>query len=360
MLDRVTPLGKVAARLAETIDGRREYTVVKNDNIFRSSFIDQHLFSSEYERARSLLSDLLEQYRGVGLQEALGGGQVMGPLGKTWIIRSSEPAPSSSPAPQAALDRLQRDLRLVHGIGPTLESRLRCRGYDGIKDLCWHRRFAPAARGVLEILEMGTPAAIARVCTERHGPSHPGVFLATELYREEEHIYLDLETLGLFSRPVILFGLARIRDGQVEVEQHLVTDLASERGALAAALQAIRHGSLLISFNGRSFDVPYLAERASFYSLPFLAPHHHMDLLPLARRCWRDRLPNCRLGTIEAGVLGHHRRDDLPSAMVPEFYAAFQRSGNPGPLVPVITHNRQDLVSMVHIVASLREACHAA
>lgn len=358
-MDRA-PFGKVAARLAETIDGRQEYTVVKNDNIFRSSFIDRHLFSSEYERARALLGELLEQYRGTDLEEVLGGGAVEGPLGESWVIRSSEPAPPSTPAPHAALERLHRDLRLVRGIGSVLENRLRCRGYGVISDLCWHRRFAPAARGVLEILEMGNPAAIARVCTERHGASHPGVFLSTELYGEEDHVYFDLETLGLFSRPVILFGLARLREGQVEVEQHLVTDLACERGALAAVLRAIGEERLLVSFNGRSFDLPYLAERAAFYGLQSPSPHHHLDLLPLARRCWQDRLPNCRLGTIETGVLKHHRGDDLPSAMVPEFYAAFQRSGNPGPLLPVIAHNREDLVSMVRIVASLREACYAA
>lgn len=354
------PLDKVATRLAEAIDRRREYTVVRNDNIFRSSFIDRHIFSSEYERARSLLRELLEEYRGADLEEVLDGEQVEQSSGASWVLTSTEPAPPSAPDPRAALECLNRDLRLVHGIGPILETRLRRRGYSVIGDLCWHRRFGPAARDVLDVLETRNPAAIARICSERHGASHPGVFLASELHRGDDHLYFDLETLGLFSRPVILFGLARLRGDQIEVEQHLVTDLAGERGALAAVLRAIGERRLLISFNGRSFDLPYLAERATFYRLSSPSPYHHLDLLPLARRCWQDRLPNCRLGTIEAGVLGHHRGDDLPSAMVPEFYAAFQRSGNPGPLLPIIHHNREDLVSMVRIVASLREACHAA
>jgi uncharacterized protein YprB with RNaseH-like and TPR domain len=45
--------------------------------------------------------------------------------------------------------------------------------------------------------------------------------------------------------------------------------------------------------------------------------------------------------------------------MVPEFYEAFLTSGNPGPLVPIITHNRQDLVSLARLFCLLREGVPA-
>lgn len=354
------PLGGVAARLRETIDENREYTVVRNDNLFRASFVDRHVFSTEYGRARALLADLLAAYDGVPVDEAVRGAWADGPLGESWVVSSSEPTPGPAPRPDAALRLLRRDLRLVHGVGPALESRLARRGYAGIDDLVWHRRLAPAAQWALEALDSGDPSRIARFCADRRGRSHPDFFLAAELHDEAEHIYLDLETLGLFSRPVILFGLARLRDGRIEVEQHLVRDPAYERGALAAALAALGDAALLISFNGRSFDVPYLAERAAYYGLDHAVPAHHLDLLPIARRLWRDRLPDCRLSTVEAGVLGHERPlDDLPSAMVPEFYTAYHRTGNPGPLLPILAHNREDLISMVRLVARLREVCHA-
>lgn len=353
------PLGGVAARLRESIDRNREYTVVGNDNLFRASFVDRHVFSSDYGRANSLLEELLDEYDGVTVEEAIDGDWMDGPLGGSWVVSSSEPAPGPAPRREAALQMLRRDLRLVHGIGPALESRLTRRGYRTIDDLVWHRRLAPAARRALEILDSGDPARIARYCADRRGRSHPDVFLATELHEGDEHIYLDLETLGLFSRPVILFGLARLHGDRVEVEQHLLRDPAHERGALAAALAPLRDAGLLISFNGRAFDVPYLAERAAYYGLVHAVPAHHLDLLPIARRLWRDRLPDCRLSTIEAGVLGHERADDLPSAMVPEFYTAYHRSGNPGPLVPILAHNREDLLSMVRLVSRLREVCHA-
>ncbi len=352
------PFESVATRLRETIDRNREYTVVGNDNIFRASFVDRHVFSGEHGRARALLAGLLEEYDGVPVEEAVPGNWADGPLGASWIVSSSEPAPGPAPRPDAALRLLHRDLRLVHGVGPALESRLARRGYGALDDLVWHRRLAPAAHRALEALDSGDPARIARFCADRRGRSHPDVFLAAELHDETEHVYFDLETLGLFSRPVILFGIARLHSGRIEVEQHLVRDPVHERSALAAALVSLGRGRLLVSFNGRSFDVPYLAERAAYYGLDHAVPAHHLDLLPISRRLWRDRLPDCRLCSIEAGVLGHERIDDLPSAMVPEFYTTYHRTGNPGPLVPILAHNREDLVSMVRLVARLREVCH--
>lgn len=353
------PLGRVASRLRETIDRNREYSVVENDNLFRASFVDRHVFSSEHGRARALLADLLTEYEGVSVDEAVTGAWRSSPGGESWVVSSTEPVPGPFSRPETALRLLRRDLRLVHGVGPALESRLSRRGYASIDDLVWHRRLAPAARWALDALDSGDPSRIARFCADRRGRSHPDFFLASDLCDEAGHVYLDLETLGLFSRPVILFGIARRRGAQVEVEQHLVRDPAHERGALASALEAIEDASLLVSFNGRSFDAPYLAERAAYYGLRLALPDNHLDLLPLARRLWRDRLADCRLCTVEAGVLGRERTDDLPSAMVPEFYTAYHRSGNPGPLLPILAHNREDLVSMVRLVTHLREVCCA-
>ncbi len=41
--------------------------------------------------------------------------------------------------------------------------------------------------------------------------------------------------------------------------------------------------------------------------------------------------------------------------MVPEFYEAYLRTGNPGPLVPIVEHNRQDVVSLARLFALLSE-----
>ncbi|MHA1146538.1 MAG: ribonuclease H-like domain-containing protein, partial [Candidatus Helarchaeota archaeon] len=79
------------------------------------------------------------------------------------------------------------------------------------------------------------------------------------------------------------------------------------------------------------------------------------DLLHFSRRAWKDMLPNCKLSTLETCLLGLEREIDLPSALVPEFYETYSKEQNPGPLVPIVEHNKQDLISLVCIFSKLRE-----
>ena len=69
-------------------------------------------------------------------------------------------------------------------------------------------------------------------------------------------------------------------------------------------------------------------------------------MLHFSRRRWKDTLPSLRLTALEKEILGICRNDDIPGALVPEFYEAYRRSGNCGPLVPILEHNRQDVISL--------------
>ena len=72
----------------------------------------------------------------------------------------------------------------------------------------------------------------------------------------------------------------------------------------------------------------------------------HFDVLHFSRRQWKDQFPSLRLSALEREILGITRNDDVPGQMVPEFYETYLRTGNCGPLVPIVEHNRQDVVSL--------------
>jgi uncharacterized protein YprB with RNaseH-like and TPR domain len=91
-----------------------------------------------------------------------------------------------------------------------------------------------------------------------------------------------------------------------------------------------------------------------YYGLSHRVEHPNFDLLPFARRLFRESLPNCRLETVEK-VLSVERVIDIPSALVPEFYLDYLRERNVGPLVAIIEHNRQDLLSLVLLLKKLWE-----
>jgi uncharacterized protein YprB with RNaseH-like and TPR domain len=77
-----------------------------------------------------------------------------------------------------------------------------------------------------------------------------------------------------------------------------------------------------------------------------LARIPHFDVLHFSRRRWKDHFRSLRLTALETEILGIRRNNDIPGQMVPEFYETFLRTGNCGPLIPIIEHNRQDVVSL--------------
>jgi uncharacterized protein YprB with RNaseH-like and TPR domain len=239
------------------------------------------------------------------------------------------------------------DLTLVHGIGPTTQTRLRSKGFRTLLDLMQHPKFRRYTQDVLKCLHNGSSIEIMDLIGSRHAKSHPSVLGMAGLHEPEDYVFLDIETLGLFSRPIILFGIGTIENGNLEVQQYLLRDIDEEQPALMATLDHLSGDHpALVTFNGKSFDVPYVSERLAYYDMGSLARIPHFDVLHFSRRRWKDQLPSLRLAALETEILGICREDDIPGQMVPEFYEVYLRTGNCGPLIPIIEHNRQDVVSL--------------
>jgi uncharacterized protein len=169
-------------------------------------------------------------------------------------------------------------------------------------------------------------------------------------------VCLDLETTGLATGPgtlAFLVGLGWWAADCLNVRLLLLPDHADEEALLELVRSLIPPDATLVTYNGRSFDWPLLVSRYRLHRREPPPIGQHLDLLPLSRQLWRPRLGNARLSTIEAGVCGVERFDDLPGAMIPERYFAYLRDRRPGPLVPVIEHNRQDIVSLGRLLAVL-------
>jgi uncharacterized protein YprB with RNaseH-like and TPR domain len=168
---------------------------------------------------------------------------------------------------------------------------------------------------------------------------------------------LDIETLGLSSVPIILIGLARINDNKVLIDQYLPRSTKEEPAILIACIDHLRESDTIITFNGRRFDIPFIEDRLSHHKIEEnLYNKIHYDALPLSRSAWKAKLPNCKLGTLEKYILGIEREDDVPSRSVPDFYRTYIRYNNVGPLVPIIDHNKQDLITLAKIFSKLRES----
>lgn len=170
----------------------------------------------------------------------------------------------------------------------------------------------------------------------------------------EDLVVLDLETAGFWGCPVFLVGLLLAEEGRLVTLQLLARDYPEEAGIVAATAAVLASRSLLVTFNGKSFDVPFLAERAVVHQVALASTGlQHVDVLHVARRRYATELADCRLQTLERHVAGIERSGDLPSAEIPAAYHAFVASGSLKTLAPVLHHSRVDLVATALLFASL-------
>jgi hypothetical protein len=166
--------------------------------------------------------------------------------------------------------------------------------------------------------------------------------------RPEEILFLDLETTGL-SRAAgtlaFVIGLGRFveAEGGLVVDQLLLRDPAAEGRVLELLAPYLEGARLLVSFNGRGFDLPVLRNRAVLCRASLALDTPHLDLLPPSRRLFRPRLSNCRLCTLERDLLGFERQGDVEGAEAPRIYADYLRTGRWDELTLVLEHNRLDV-----------------
>lgn len=169
----------------------------------------------------------------------------------------------------------------------------------------------------------------------------------------EQAIFLDTETSGLAGGTgtiVFLTGVGRFEDGQYVVRQYFARDPAEEGAYLPHLHDLLHRARGVVSFNGKSFDLPLLRSRFILAGLPVPdLGFSHLDLLHPARRLWRARLGACNFGHLEQTVLGHHRgAEDVPSWLIPSLWQRFAAgANNVDDMARVLQHNLDDIVSMV-------------
>lgn len=169
-------------------------------------------------------------------------------------------------------------------------------------------------------------------------------------------LFLDLETTGLGACQIFLAGVMEWDGDQLVVRQYLARDYSEEPAVLSLLAARLRPGTVLVTFNGRTFDVPCVRMRAAATGVRIPHDPEHLDLLPACRRAWRHRLPNCKLQTLERWVCGRSRAGDIPGAEVPAAYHAFVRSGDAADLARIVEHNARDLLTLAELLARLSAA----
>lgn len=200
----------------------------------------------------------------------------------------------------------------------------------------------------------------------RHGLSHLEEVLGVdqsalkELLRDalgtgfdlRQAVFVDTETTGLAGGTgtyAFLVGLGFFEGDYFRVLQFFMRDYHEEPALLHHLRETFQDTPALVTFNGRTFDVPLLHTRCITARLePIWTGIPHLDLLPPSRRLWRTRLRSCSLSSLEQNVLGVQRTsEDVPGWQIPAMYFRYVQTGDAREMERVLYHNAQDILSMV-------------
>jgi uncharacterized protein YprB with RNaseH-like and TPR domain len=172
--------------------------------------------------------------------------------------------------------------------------------------------------------------------------------------------FIDTETTGLAGGTgtyAFLVGVGVFEDEQFTVHQFFMRDYDEEPAQLHAIGELLDGLDAVVSFNGKSFDMPLLETRFIMNRQPpRLSDAPHLDLLPAARRFWKYRLESCALSSLETEILGVERTQaDVPGWLIPSLYADYARSRDAREMPRIFYHNAQDILSLVTLAARMCE-----
>jgi uncharacterized protein YprB with RNaseH-like and TPR domain len=129
-------------------------------------------------------------------------------------------------------------------------------------------------------------------------------------------------------------------------EQAFARDYEEEGGMLHYVREKFGDFDALVTYNGRSFDVPFVRTRMAVNRIDFEERFDHIDLLYFARRAFSGVLDNCKLQTVEYHLRAQGRTGDIPGSRIPAAYHDYVRTGKAGLMARVMYHNQMDLLTM--------------
>ena len=282
------------------------------------------------------------------------------------LLGPGRPAPAAAPGErQATLDELRAKMAAIVG-RPPVEREL---PDPETTLLPFVRRDTEHGPLCIRRERLGRSHHVGRMCVDEAARADPRLLALLALdpslasVDPTRALYLDTETTGLGGGAGVLAFLVGMAwfddDGGLVMEQQLLQRPGEEDALLELFRERVEGASVLVSYNGKSFDLPLLRGRFVMNRRTPLPARPHLDLLHVARRLHKRRLGACRLIGLEADVLGYVRVGDIEGGDVAARYAHYLRSGDEGALAAVVEHNALDVLSMAALVGLYGEPFEA-
>lgn len=187
---------------------------------------------------------------------------------------------------------------------------------------------------------------------------------------EESILFFDVESCGLrYTDPIFMIGMLEMPRGtdstdNITVKGLFARDYFEERAIISAFNQELHKFSSFVTFNGTTFDITRINERAkqngiklnggAYKSLSDLIGLNHYDLYLLAKDRVKTRDGKLKLQIVEKVVFHTARVGDVSGKQIPQTYRDYV-AGKPNDekLARVIEHNFLDTMTMLGLLLYL-------
>lgn len=172
----------------------------------------------------------------------------------------------------------------------------------------------------------------------------------------ERILFLDIETTGFTAKSshVYLIGCAYFQAGKWHTIQWFAEDYEQEVKVLTAFFEFAKLYKYLIHFNGNNFDLPFLTQKCTQFSLPYsFEDFTGIDLYKrIAPYKFFLKLPNCKQKTLEQ-FLGINRKDVFSGSELIGIYHDYVKSPTEFSEKALFLHNADDLKGMLESLPML-------
>jgi uncharacterized protein YprB with RNaseH-like and TPR domain len=276
---------------------------------------------------------------------------------------------------------LRSELQLIPGIGTKKSDQLKKKNITDISDLLglYTKNFCI----INEVLKTISSKDVHQLRSLRKTHEEDFLFCV----EEKDLLFIDIETTGQTTAEVFLIGIGYYskKKHRFHTELLFAREIAEEAAVLYYFLELLPRFKMFVTYNGRTFDIPFIRNRVSvlfepediesiytqIIPLPCSEPSEnssnifrftkdlfdnfiHFDLYHAIRRNYKDQLPNYRLTTAEQNLLDFERVENLASAEVPLAYKLYIEDANTyiGGIYKTIEHNFYDVINLERLLST--------
>lgn len=165
---------------------------------------------------------------------------------------------------------------------------------------------------------------------------------------KEQALFFDIETTGLSPKcsHMYIIGCGYYRENHWFIKQWFAENSSEEFLILEEFLTFAKPFDTLITYNGTTFDLPYIKDKISGYLLEDTLPTNTLDLFRIVKPYKKFfSLPSLHQTDVEH-FLGLYREDQFSGKELIDVYRNYRKHPTNEALYQLLLHNKEDMSGM--------------